>query len=43
MLFDFIINVLDAISHRIIANHQGIIEVSSDPGQDATFAITLPL
>ena len=32
-----------SIAHRIIANHQGTIEVSSDPGQGATFPITLPL
>jgi len=31
-----------SIAHRIIANHLGSIEVSSGPGQGATFAITLP-
>ena len=43
MLFDLVINVLDAISHRIIVNHQVIIEASSDPGQGATFATILTL
>jgi signal transduction histidine kinase len=31
-----------SIAHRIIANHQGTLEVSSEPGQGATFTITLP-
>jgi PAS domain S-box-containing protein len=32
-----------SIAHRIIANHQGTIGISSEPGQGAAFTITLPV
>jgi len=32
-----------SIAHRILANHQGTIGISSEPGQGAAFTITLPL
>jgi PAS domain S-box-containing protein len=31
-----------AIAHRIMTNHQGSIEVSSEPGAGATFVVSLP-
>ncbi len=32
-----------AVSHRIVANHSGLLDVRSSPGEWTTFSVTLPL